>query len=159
MHELDWARVVFQSFLKDILYREGSEMGGPDGDEIFACGRNSNFHSHHIDIDNISSRYCFFICLNRKLDHICNTDVNVNHVALPGWPKEFCLGKGLTIKIPPCHPNITVRIPSKTIYISTICNVKMSERTAIVRVPCIVRWIPLLMLRGPQDSLWQVHDT
>ncbi len=22
---------------KDILYREGSEMGGPDGDEMFAC--------------------------------------------------------------------------------------------------------------------------
>ncbi len=36
--------LVFYSFLKqDILYREGSEMGGPDGDEIFACDLTSLF--------------------------------------------------------------------------------------------------------------------
>ncbi len=36
--------LIFYSFLKqglDILYREGSEMGGPDQDEMFACGRTS----------------------------------------------------------------------------------------------------------------------
>ncbi len=31
--------LIFYSFLKqDILYREGNEMGGPDGDKMFACG-------------------------------------------------------------------------------------------------------------------------
>ncbi len=32
--------LVFYSFL-NILYRERSEMGGPDGDEVFACGHMS----------------------------------------------------------------------------------------------------------------------
>ncbi len=37
--------LVFYSFLKYILYREGSQMGGPDGDGMFACDRTCSFHT------------------------------------------------------------------------------------------------------------------
>ncbi len=65
----------------------------------------------------------------------------------------------------------TVRMPSQKIYISTICNIRMSEgtavimvirvpcqngvrmmveRIAVVRVPCMVSHMPT---HPPQDSL------
>ncbi len=48
-----------------------------------------------------------------------------------GWPKKFGQRKGLFVRISNLPSPFTVRIPSKKIYISTICNVRMmSERIA-----------------------------
>ncbi len=55
----------------------------------------------------------------------------------------------------------TVRISSKIIYISSICNVRMmSDIIAVVRVPCMVRRTPVIIVRvtSHHDSLWQVHN-
>ncbi len=47
-----------------------------------------------------------------------------------------------------------VRIPSQTIYISTICNVRMMlERIAVVRVPCTVRRSHVIYAGGGDGSI------
>ncbi len=71
----------------------------------------------------------------------------------PGWPKEFWQKNGLFVRIATLPLAFTVRTPpKKKIYISTICNIKMmSERSAVIRVSCIVERFPVICL--PQFTL------
>ncbi len=63
----------------------------------------------------------------------------------PGWPKEFWKRKSLYVRILTLPLAFTARIPSKIIYISTICNVRIiSERIAVVRMPSMVSQNPVI---------------
>ncbi len=87
-------------------------------------------------------------------DVITYAHIDVNDVPSLGWPKEFWCRKGLSVRINTLTwLPFTVRLPFQKIYISTICNVRMSERIAVVSVPCIVRHTSVIWLGGGQDSL------
>ncbi len=72
-------------------------------------------------------------------------------VRIPTLPLAF------TVRIPTLPLSFTVRIPYQTIYIYTFRNFRMmSEITAVVRVPCMVRQTLVICLPHPpppQDSL------
>ncbi len=55
--------LVFYSFL-DILYREGSEMGDPDGDEMFVCGcsRKKSFTTGWKIVSGMLHKYAALSC-------------------------------------------------------------------------------------------------
>ncbi len=63
--------------------------------------------------------------------------------------QEFWWRKGLSVRILALPLTFTVRIPTQKIYVSSICNVRMTlERIAVVRVPCILRQTPVIYLGG-----------
>ncbi len=74
----------------------------------------------------------------------------------PGLRNKFCHRKCFFVKIPTLTWTFSVKFPSPNIYISTICNVRMSESTVVVKIPCHLR--SMSESWGWSDSVTQVSS-
>ncbi len=85
--------------------------------------------------------------LAAKINHICTYQCEScppHHICT----YQFWYRKCFSDRIPHPDMNFHCQNPFQNIYISTACNVRMMlERIAIVRIPCMVRWIHIRTLR------------
>ncbi len=75
-----------------------------------------------------------------------------------GWPKEFQLSKGLFVRIPTLPLAFTVRIISLTIYISTICNVRMMSEWIEFPIRLDRPLVISLPMKWPCTYYWQWYE-